>query len=131
MFQLPRRHQVFAFALFFFGSATVARAEQPSVLASASSVELHSNGYSVSLSSNDELPAPRRKEDRHGFLKGWDHLYDLLADEGVEPLTLVRAFSDSRMPSYEPLYYSLTPREPSAMYLRLNTPQNRNHSLAF
>jgi membrane-bound lytic murein transglycosylase B len=106
---------------------TPIQAEEPERLAS------NSNEYSVILPGREiiQQPAGAQGGDFHPFLKGWDHLFDLLVDAGQDPQYLSRIFADSRMPTRETLYFSLQPRESSAPYRRLNTKSNRRNALRF
>lgn len=67
----------------------------------------------------------------HLELRGWDHLFNLLLDEGVEAKTALSVLGDSRMPRYEHLIFSLTPREPHSMYRRHNSRIAQANALAF
>ena len=46
----------------------------------------------------------------------WAYLVDKLADDGVPRAWAERVFSDPRMPRFDKLEFSLTPREPTSMY---------------
>ena len=48
--------------------------------------------------------------------KGWGYLVEKLAADGVPRPAAEAVFADDRMPPFDGLGFSLTPREPSAMY---------------
>lgn len=48
--------------------------------------------------------------------KGWIHMVDMLAGDGVSRARAARAFADPRMPAFDGLLFGLNPREPRSMY---------------
>jgi len=147
-----------ALALLAFGPLGVPRfasAESPASLSLASneySVILPANGQSkkptsrllntetsplvqpmnlVSLGTNSPETVPAAKVLSHVELRGWDHLYNLLVDEGVDAKTALEVLSDSRMPEYEPLIFSLQPREPRSLYRKHNSKAAQRNALGF
>ncbi len=48
--------------------------------------------------------------------KGWSHLVEMLAGDGVSRARAARAFADPRMPAFDGLLFGLNPRESRAMY---------------
>jgi membrane-bound lytic murein transglycosylase B len=58
-----------------------------------------------------ETPAGSRVAD-----KGWGYLVEKLVTDGVPRSAAEGVFADDRMPPFDGLGFSLTPREPSAMY---------------
>lgn len=64
-------------------------------------------------------------------LKGWDYLYYLMQEEGVETKELREIFSNNKMPRWTHIPFKPKPREPSNIYKRLNTAKNRNNALEF
>lgn len=79
----------------------------------------------------EETAASTAKLVTHAELRGWDHLFNLLVDEGVDAKTLVKVLSDPRMPEYEPLIFSLQPRESHALYRKHNNRAAQRNALAF
>ena len=112
-------------------SASAQAADHPRNSAEAPNSALASNEYSVTLPPilDEKTPVVRVKP--HNFLRGWDHLYDLLVDEGLDPVTLAEIFADRRMPAHKTLYFSVSPREQASIYRRHNTAGNREHALRF
>jgi membrane-bound lytic murein transglycosylase B len=54
----------------------------------------------------------------------WAYLIDRLADDGVSRTWAERVFRDPRMPRFDRLDFSLTPREPASMYQGLLSPRS-------
>lgn len=63
--------------------------------------------------------------------KGWGYLAQRFEQKGIPHDTVVRIFSDPRMPAREPIVFSLDPKESTYNYRKLNTATNRQHALAF
>lgn len=49
-------------------------------------------------------------------LKGWEYLYSLLEEKGVEPELIQSILTHENMPKYKNLYYSVNPKESKASY---------------
>lgn len=49
-------------------------------------------------------------------LKGWDFLYSLLEEKGVEPELIQSILTHENMPKYKNLYFSVNPKESKASY---------------
>jgi len=92
---------------------------------------------SNSLASHFQTPFPLVENGTSDFskkydnLKGWDHLFDLLAARGINHTDLAKIFRDKRMPAYKTLYYSIDPKESRAAYQRRNTKAERINALEF
>lgn len=99
----------------------------PATVSSVSDPRQNTIQVASLAASNMELPY----EGRRSILKGWDHLFELLIDQGSDPTTVAWLLSDARMPARAPLYFSLEPRESHAMYRRLNSRQNRRHAIGY
>lgn len=135
LFRVPEHAKSLAFSLVAAGVAVLsagtvpAHAAEPGMLVAVSAPV--SNGYSVSFpkSSGPQVEAARLGS--RASLKGWDHLFELLVDEGAEPAMLARIFSDTRMPERETLYFSLTPREARSLYRKHNSRAAQNNALRF
>ena len=54
----------------------------------------------------------------------WTYLVDKLADDGVPRAWAERVFDDPRMPRFDKLDFSLSPREPASMYRGLLSPRS-------
>lgn len=64
-------------------------------------------------------------------IRGWNHLFRLLAARGIPPKELQKVFSDKRMPRYQTLSFSIEPREPSNIYRRRNNKKEVKNALQF
>ena len=64
-------------------------------------------------------------------LKGWDHVFRLLVEKGVDPRVLVQLFTDPRMPAREVTTFSLETRESPSLYRKQNTAAVRTIGLRF
>ena len=110
----------------FVSPALAANSE---ILTAPSNDYTASNEYSVNMPTSDgENISPR---DLQPDLQGWDHLYRLLLSEGADPNRLQSVLSDPRMPRYEPLYFSLAPREKTSLYRKHNTKAARVNAVRF
>lgn len=80
----------------------------------------------LNLPQNAEQPAEPQVT-----LRGWDHLYEKMVEQGADPLRLKVLFSDPRMPQRKPLYFAVEPNEPKSMYRAHNTARARQQALRF
>lgn len=62
-------------------------------------------------------------------LRGWNHIADKFEAAGVDRLSIIKVFTDSRVPQRTDLFFSLQPRESAYNYRKLNTQRNRDHAL--
>jgi membrane-bound lytic murein transglycosylase B len=74
---------------------------------------------------------PSNSASNYKGLKGWDHLFNLLIARGVDPNQLQKTLSDSKMPSFKPLYFSLDPKESRAAYRRRNRDSEIKNAVEF
>ncbi len=58
-------------------------------------------------------------------LASWSYLVDKLVADGVPRATVVRAFSDPRVPAFDGLPFALEPREPQSRYRQFLQPGSR------
>src|SRR6185436_1202451 len=59
-----------------------------------------------------------------GPADSWTYLIEKLADDGVPRAWAERVFDDPRMPPFDQLDFSLSPREPASMYRGLLSPRS-------
>jgi membrane-bound lytic murein transglycosylase B len=63
--------------------------------------------------------------------KGWSHLLEVLAKEGVERKLAEKALGSRDMPEKEILTFNLNPKEKHSIYKGVNTLKRRKHALEF
>lgn len=121
-------------ALFFFGFTVVGALP---ALANTSHDETKLSS-SLDQSAPGALSSERSFErtvtippERMASLKGWEHIYSLLVDEGINPEYLAEVLSDPRMPPAETLHFSLKPAESRYLYRKHNTPKARRNAMRF
>jgi len=110
-------------------SVTVSHAAESDLDGSPSDQYTAANEYSVNMpaAAGENFSSPDRRDD----LRGWDHLYQLLISEGASPTRIQNILSDPRMPRYEPLIFSLAPREKNSLYRKHNTRAARLNAMRF
>lgn len=64
-------------------------------------------------------------------IRGWDYAFDRLVSLGIDAAYLETVFSDPRMPTRDPLIFSLSPKESANLYRNINTRYARKRALAF
>ena len=85
---------------------------------------------SVTASNDDAEPQLQHVALNAVDLRGWDYIANRFVDLGVEPRRVEAVFSDPRLPRRETLLFSITPKESSYNYRKLNTAKNRKAALA-
>ena len=64
-------------------------------------------------------------------LKGWGHLYYLLANSGLDANYVKEIILDERMPENEPMIFRIPPRESQVLYSKRNSKSERKEALRF
>lgn len=89
------------------------------------------DGFGWSGVEKDHEVGPGRGIASVDALQGWDHIYQRLVAGGIDPSAAAQVLSDSRMPSRDPLYFSLNPRESKDLYRKHNSYRNRRNAMEF
>ena len=73
----------------------------------------------------------KKKQSKIGPLRGWDHLYELMLEKGVDSVRLRAILGDRRMPIRRPLFFAVNPKEPRSLYRSHNNKKARKRALKF
>ncbi len=97
------------------------------LLTSCSLAESTHNTEKLSIGKNNSSEISRSNIN----LKGWDHFYRLLVDNGVDADTALETILDKRMPKYTTVYFKLKPKESKSLYKNHNSLSKRKNARKF
>lgn len=76
-------------------------------------------------------PKVQQPAKSHKNLRGWDHLFKQLVKYGVDADEFAAIFSDSRMPSFDGLTFSVRPREAQSLYRGHQVAERNTRAIKF
>ena len=88
-------------------------------------------GANISTRTMNVLPSKIENITVPTDIKGWNHLFGLLVQQGISPHEAHSILADPRMPKYEPLSFNIHPSERHILYKKRNSSQERSQAMAF